>query len=446
MSFPPGSSNYTQAFGTNPENVEVPHIDSRAPSTSDITNYPVGKRWINKNTAAYDLLGFTVSGGITSATWALSNTSTGVLAELTGDSGGAITPAAGTGNISLLGTANQIVTTGTLASNQIVWSLSSTLVVPGTLTVTGTTSINATGTATTTIGGSSGLFTLASGSGGLTATGGGNTIQLFNDAAANIVTLGSTSGAASLTLQAGGGNMALTGATGTTYTIGSATGIGAITVGQSTAAETVNILSATSITGAQIVNLLNGATPGANTTLNIMDGAGTAGTQTVNILATGATRAGAVNINTGAAAHTLTVGSSSAGNIAFAIASGSTYSVTGNGGTITIGNDAAANTVSVGTSNTTATLNLLAGSGKVNITGAVIANSTVQASSYAATGDPGSGTASQNIFSNANSTTISTGLGTIHMSTANPATNTGWLKCYIGTQVAWIPTWTTNAP
>ncbi len=60
-------------------------------------------------------------------------------------------------------------------------------------------------------------------------------------------------------------------------------------------------------------------------------------------------------------------------------------------------------------------------------------------------GDPG-GVASSNTLSGINSTTISTGVGVIHMSTANPATNSGWLKCYIGTQVAWIPCWTTNAP
>jgi len=34
----------------------------------------------------------------------------------------------------------------------------------------------------------------------------------------------------------------------------------------------------------------------------------------------------------------------------------------------------------------------------------------------------------------------------VKMSTVNAASNTGWLKCYVGTQVAWIPTWTTNAP
>ncbi len=69
----------------------------------------------------------------------------------------------------------------------------------------------------------------------------------------------------------------------------------------------------------------------------------------------------------------------------------------------------------------------------------------IKALTYYATGD-GGGIASTNALSNGASTTISTGVGVIHMSTANPATNSGWLKCYIGTQVAWIPCWTTNAP
>lgn len=46
----------------------------------------------------------------------------------------------------------------------------------------------------------------------------------------------------------------------------------------------------------------------------------------------------------------------------------------------------------------------------------------------------------------ANSTTISTGVGSVRMSSANPATNTAWIKIYIGTTAYWIPAWTTNSP
>ena len=57
----------------------------------------------------------------------------------------------------------------------------------------------------------------------------------------SVVTIGSSANASALTLQAGTGNLALTGATTTTYTVGSATGTGTITLGRSTATNTINI-------------------------------------------------------------------------------------------------------------------------------------------------------------------------------------------------------------
>lgn len=60
-------------------------------------------------------------------------------------------------------------------------------------------------------------------------------------------------------------------------------------------------------------------------------------------------------------------------------------------------------------------------------------------------GDTG-GVASTISITNASSTTIGAGAGSIAMSSANPATNTAWIKIYIGTSAYWIPAWTTNAP
>lgn len=95
-----------------------------------------------------------------------------------------------------------------------------------------------------------------------------------------------------------------------TITLGGTAGTGLIAIGKATNAtgQTVAINNGASNAGANIVNILNGATPGASTTLNIMNGAATAGTQTFNLLATGATRAGAVNIATGSAAHAVVIG------------------------------------------------------------------------------------------------------------------------------------------
>lgn len=61
------------------------------------------------------------------------------------------------------------------------------------------------------------------------------------------------------------------------------------------------------------------------------------------------------------------------------------------------------------------------------------------------TADPG-GAASTVTMSSVSSSTISSGTGTVKMSSANSANNTGWLKFYCGTAVCWVPAWVTNSP
>jgi hypothetical protein len=98
---------YTQGFGSRPENVEVPVIQSRAPATTD-NQFPVGKSWIDSvNNASYVLTSLSSSGGVLSANWVGSGGGSIELSSLTGDSGTA-TPSGG--NIKIAGTANQIVT------------------------------------------------------------------------------------------------------------------------------------------------------------------------------------------------------------------------------------------------------------------------------------------------------------------------------------------------
>jgi hypothetical protein len=139
--------------------------------------------------------------------------------------------------------------------------------------------------------------------------------------------------------------------------------------------------------------------------------------------------------------HTFIIGNSNNGMFAVGINMANCAAVTvlgwaANDGQV-LGNTSAIDT---GVSRTGAAA-LAFGNGTASDTSA-----TLLAKAYVATGDPGSGVASTNTLSNANSTTISTGVGSVRMSSANAATNTGWLKCYIGTQVAWIPAWTTNSP
>lgn len=113
MSFQPGANVYTQGFGSRPENVEVPHIDVRAPATTDIL-YPIGKRWINTATGnEYCLGNFSISNGVMSANWAFLGGTSGDLNTLTTDDTTVVTPSSG--NINLAGTGS-ITTTGSGAT------------------------------------------------------------------------------------------------------------------------------------------------------------------------------------------------------------------------------------------------------------------------------------------------------------------------------------------
>lgn len=140
------------------------------------------------------------------------------------------------------------------------------------------------------------------------STGTTQSLSLATGLAATTIAIGNVTSTTGMTLSVGTNNFLVNGAVTSTYTIGTALGTGLISIGLSTAGQTVAINNAASNTVANVVNILNGATPGANNTLNIMNGAGTAGTQTVNILSSGATRAGAINLGTGIAAHVITIG------------------------------------------------------------------------------------------------------------------------------------------
>lgn len=351
MSIQPGAMLYTQGFGSRPENVEVPFITNRAPTSSDV-NYPIGKRWIYLDNGEYILVEITASGGINTASWVLNGTNTGPLNTLTGNSGGAIAPSAGNinivgsgiitvagsgstltisetpgtgvvatltgdsggavgpsgGNIDLNGTTNQIVTTGSGAGFDIVWSISSTLVLPGTFTANnGAALINSMGNSNTTIGNASGsgAVTINTPSGNFALTGNNNTINIAADASSSALNLGTgttgnialgNTGAGTITIAAGTATN-LQGAVGQTITIGATAQTGKISIADSTAAmtavdlmngvaagaQTLNIASGTSSTAAQTVNLLSGTTPGAITTLNVMGGVNSAGNQVVAV-------------------------------------------------------------------------------------------------------------------------------------------------------------------
>ena len=115
-----------------------PIVTVRAPASTDIRGpngpFKIGQLWVNTLTnASYQLTSFSSSNGTTTATWNGLGEAAGTLNELTPDTGGAVTPSAG--NINILGTSGQIITTG--SGNTITLSLSSSAVSPGNLEVIG---------------------------------------------------------------------------------------------------------------------------------------------------------------------------------------------------------------------------------------------------------------------------------------------------------------------
>lgn len=124
---------------------------TRAPTSSDKA-YVKGTLWLNTaNSTAFMWPG--------SGSWiSLGSGTTGAIVTLTGGSGGALSPTAG--NMNILGTANQITSTG--SGSTITFSLPAAITAPGSLTTTTTlasgttivagTSITATTTVTATLG------------------------------------------------------------------------------------------------------------------------------------------------------------------------------------------------------------------------------------------------------------------------------------------------------
>lgn len=114
MSFQPGAVLYTQSFGSRPEGVEVPVIQTRAPTTSDI-NYPVGKRWVDStNNATYELTSITSFNNAVSASWINLAGGAETLTSLTvtGQTTLAATNIVGTTNINTSGAAVTTIGTG----------------------------------------------------------------------------------------------------------------------------------------------------------------------------------------------------------------------------------------------------------------------------------------------------------------------------------------------
>jgi hypothetical protein len=358
---------------------------------------------------AFTTTGLTFTGLLTANASATINTAGTALNLATDNSGDAVN--LGTGTVARaisIGTsaAAHTITMGTVTGAASLDLLCGT----GNFTLEGnvasTYDISATGvnTGTITIGGGTGARTLNFGIGGT----GAKTINIGTGASADLITMGTVTGAASLDLLCGTGNFTLEGNVASTYDI-SATGVNTGTVrigsgtgariveiaGGGTGAKTINIGAAASAdlitigdaTGAGSLDLVCGtgnftlegnvastydiSATGANTgTVTI--GAGT-GARIVN-LATGGTGAKTVNIATGAIGNIVTIGTVTAaasldllcgtGNFTLEGNVASTYSISGTGvntGLITIGGGTGAQTLNMMNSTGVKTVNLATG-------------------------------------------------------------------------------------
>lgn len=255
MPIQPNANLYTLGFGNRPENVEVPHLDTRAPASGDIR--PVGKRWINQSSnAEYSCTSLTASNGSTTATWTQLGLSAGPLNTLTADSGGALSPSGN--NLTLAGTAGQITSSG--SGSTITFALASSLTAPGSVTTT---------------------TTLTAGT-GLTVSAGGAAI-VGNSTITGSLTTSTTLTATLGAITATNGNLVLGTAgnkivipTGSNASVGTSAAMsgtpGAVTVATTACSATAKIFYSRATTG---------GTPG-NVSITAQDGTGFTLTSTAN--------------------------------------------------------------------------------------------------------------------------------------------------------------------
>lgn len=136
MTFQPGANLYTQGFGSRPENIEVPHLEIRDPSPTDV-HYPVGKRWLNTaSETEFILYKFQFVNGITQSIWASSVGQTGAVISLQDDSSVKVFPDS-TGSIEINGTASQISSTSNPGTHTISLGITNPFNVPGAMNVNG---------------------------------------------------------------------------------------------------------------------------------------------------------------------------------------------------------------------------------------------------------------------------------------------------------------------
>ncbi len=206
---------------------------------------------------------------------------------------------------------------------------------------------------------------------------GTQTISVGNGAAAKTVNLGSSNTTSTTTILSGSGGVLINNSNNQPTTINGGTSSGTLTLGGASATVTgVGTWTINHDAAAVTTGIGTGTTTGTVTI-------GGAGAQTLEI-GTGAA-AKTVNVGSTNTTSTTTINSGSGGillnknnNQPTEIGTGTTTGAITIGGagaqTISVGSGAAAKTVTVGSTNTTSTTTINAGSGKINLVGAVAGN------------------------------------------------------------------------
>jgi hypothetical protein len=310
---------------------------------------------------------------------------------------------AGTGNITMDGVAATTITIGDAAQTGTMKfgeSSANSEVDIGTGTGVRALNVGTGGTGAKTIaigdGASTGSITLYSGSGDVILKSTDN-IEIGTDAVAQDINIGNETGATSLVLHAGTGNIAIDGVAATTVTIGDAAQTGTMKFGESSATVEVDLATGT---GAHTVHVADGAGVQTVTVGSTNTTSGTtiqSGTGDIAITSTDD-----LNIGTNATAQDITIGNETAatsltlhagtGNIAIDGVAATTITVgdaaqtgtmkfgessaavevdlaTGTGAhTVHVADGAGAQTITVGSTNTTSATTIQSGTGDVAIT------------------------------------------------------------------------------
>lgn len=275
-------------------------IAGRNPSNVTDNQYAPGYLWLSDKTQGGSGVLY-YQGGYTAGVpaWTIASAAVGALDSLS-DGTNTVTPIGG--NISVLGTENQITVTGNDITHSLILSLPSNMIVPDNLTViddldvggdlnvsgaitfdgltvNGEVLINTTGDGDTTIGNSSGAgaITIDAPTGNFTINGNSNSILIGPDAGVNQIEIGGTGNSViEIANSQTEGSLSVGAAmVAGTISIGGESQTGILDLGISTAGQDINIGSGINL-GAQTIDIANGNS-GANSTVRILSGVGTAG-------------------------------------------------------------------------------------------------------------------------------------------------------------------------